>query len=219
MRVGRFVVHGGYDRAAVPPNAIGIEIEAALAFGTGHHGSTQGCLAAIERYAKTPPGRASAVGREGGRILDLGTGTGILAIAAARVLRGRVIAGDIDRVAVATARANVRLNHAAGRVRVVQAAGANAPAIRAGAPYDLVLANILLAPLQALAGPVGPLLARGATVVLSGLLVTQANAALAPWRAFGLCLVRRDRRDGWITLTLAKKRAPRRARPAGARHS
>jgi len=115
-----------------------------------------------------------------------------------------VLATDLDPVAVAIARANVQLNHAAAFVRVVQAAGANAPATRAGAPYDLVLANILLGPLKALAKPVAPLLARRATVVLSGLLSSQANAALAAWRCFGLRLVRRDTLDGWVTLTLGR---------------
>jgi ribosomal protein L11 methyltransferase len=129
-----------------------------------------------------------------------------------------VIAGDVDPVAVAAARANVRHNHAV-RVRVVQAAGVNAPAIRTGAPYALVLANILLGPLKTLAKPVASLLARGAVVVLSGLLAHQANAALAAWQCFGLRLVRRDVLDGWVTLTLAKNQTPRRAEPAGARNS
>ena len=223
VRVGRFVVHGGHDRAAVAPNAVGIEIEAALAFGTGHHGTTQGCLAAIERYAKRPPFPSPLVGegREGGRknTLDLGTGTGILAIAAARTLRRRVIASDLDPIAVEAARANARLNRVAAFVRVVQAAGANAPAMRAGAPYDLVLANILLGPLKGLAQPAAPLLSRRATVVLSGLLPSQANAALAAWRCFGLRLVRRDTLDGWVTLTLARKANAPAGGPAGARTS
>lgn len=195
VRVGRFVLHGGHDRAAVAANEIGIEIEAALAFGTGHHGTTQGCLRAIERVARRQRSR---------RILDIGTGTGVLAIAAARVFRRRVVACDIDPVAVATARANARANRAGAFVRIVHADGTNAAAIRAGAPYDLVLANIVLGPLKLLAKPVARLLAPRAKVVLSGLLPEQANAALAAWRAVGLKLTRRDTLEGWVTLTLSR---------------
>ena len=195
VRVGRFVLHGSHDREAVAPNEIGIEIEAALAFGTGHHGTTQGCLRAIERAARRGRPR---------RILDLGTGTGVLAIAAARVFRRPVVACDIDPVAVETARANARANRAGAFVRIVHADGTNAQAVRAGAPYDFVLANIVLGPLKLLAKPVARLLAPRAIVVLSGLLPDQANAALAAWRAVGLKLVRRDTLEGWVTLTLAR---------------
>jgi len=195
VRVGRFVLHGRHDREAVLPNEIGIEIEAALAFGTGHHGTTQGCLRAIERTTRR---------RRPRRILDIGTGTGVLAIAAARVFRRPVVAGDVDPVAVETARANARANRAGAFVRILQAEGTNAPSIRAGAPYDLVFANIVLGPLKLLAKPVARLLAPRATVVLSGLLPDQANAALAAWRAMGLKLARRDTLEGWVTLTLVR---------------
>ncbi len=210
VRVGRFVLHGGHDRAAVAPHEIGIEIEAALAFGTGHHGTTQGCLRAIERVAKWSKKRrapspclrgegrgegayrpaqtrggapspdahmiaqvgyirsacASTSPRAAGRgrkDMDIGTGTGVLAIAAARVFRRPVVACDIDPVAVETARENARANRAGAFVRIVQADGTNAPAIRAGAPDDLVLANIVLGPLKLLAKPVARLLAPRAT--------------------------------------------------------
>ena len=195
VRVGRFVLHGSHDRAAVAPNEIGIEIEAALAFGTGHHGTTQGCLRAIER--------AACRGRPR-RILDLGTGTGVLAIAAARVFRRPVVACDIDPVAVETAGANARANRTGAFVRIVHADGTNAPAVRAGASYDFVLANIVLGPLKLLARPVARLLAPRAIVVLSGLLPDQAHAALAAWRAVGLKLARHDTLEGWVTLTLAR---------------
>lgn len=196
VRVGRFVVHGAHDRARVLPNRIGIEIEAALAFGTGHHGTTQGCLAAIERVMR---------GRRPQRILDLGTGTGVLAIAAARGLRRKVVASDFDPVAVATARENARVNRAGNFIRFTKATGTNAPLIRGGGRYNFVLANILLPTLKQLAKPVRPLLAPGATVVLSGLLTSQANAALAVWQAHGLILLSRHTIEGWTTLTLRRR--------------
>jgi ribosomal protein L11 methyltransferase len=201
VRVGRFVVHGSHDRAKVKPNQIGIEIEAALAFGTGHHGTTQGCLAAIDRAIKVRPPR---------RVLDLGTGTGVLAIAAARALKRRVIAGEIDPLAVAATIGNARANSAGNFVRAVRADGVRHATIRAGAPYDFVLANILLGPLKRLARPVRGLLAPGATVVLSGLMPEQANAALAAWS--GLVLRRRQVIDNWVTLTLRRASRPRRTR-------
>jgi ribosomal protein L11 methyltransferase len=205
--VGRFVVHGAHDRMAVAPNKIGIEIEAALAFGTGHHGSTQSCLAALDRIAKSGKPKS---------ILDIGTGTGVLAIAAARSLRHRLIASEIDPASAAVARANVEANHAGAYVRVVRAAGVNAPAVRARR-YDLVLANILLPVLQRLARPVRLLSAKSTSVILSGLLPEQTNAALAIWRAQGFRLARRDIVEGWATLTLAgrpgaKKKSLRPAR-------
>ncbi|MFG1425457.1 50S ribosomal protein L11 methyltransferase [Roseixanthobacter glucoisosaccharinicivorans] len=194
VRVGPFHVHGSHDRTRVPPNGIGIEIEAALAFGTGHHGTTQGCLAAIVDAAR--------IGRPG-KVLDVGTGTGVLAIGAARLFRVPVVASDLDEVAVRTARENARANLAGPYIRMVLAAGAGAAAVRRPGPYDLILANILLPPLKRLARPLRPLLASGGIVVLSGLLPSHANAALAAYRAQGLQLVRRRDIDGWTTLTLS----------------
>jgi ribosomal protein L11 methyltransferase len=197
VRVGPFVVHGAHDRAKVASNRIGIEIEAALAFGTGHHGTTQGCLAAIERLARK---------RRPKRVLDLGTGTGVLAIAAARRFRRKIVATDFDPVAVNTARENARVNRAGNFIRFAKASGVNAPLIRATRRYDFVLANILLPTLKQLAKPTRPLLARGATVILSGLLVSQAQAALVLWQAQGLHLVSRRTIEGWTTLTLKRGR-------------
>jgi ribosomal protein L11 methyltransferase len=193
VAAGRFVVHGAHDRARVPVNAIGIEIEAALAFGTGHHGSTRGCLLALDAIAKA---------RRPRKILDVGTGSGVLAIAAAKTLRRPVLASDIDAIAVRAARDNARRNRA--HITVVHAAGLAARPLRERAPFDLVLANILLAPLQRLAAPMARLLAPGARVVLSGLLTAQVNAALAPYRAHGLALERRIQLGGWATLVLRR---------------
>ena len=197
VTAGRFIVHGAHDRARVPLNRIGIEIEAALAFGTGHHGTTRGCLLALDSLCKSLPRQ---------RILDLGTGSGVLAIAAARARRQRVLATDIDGSAVRAARANAALNHAGSFVEVVKADGVTGAKLRERAPYDLVLANILLRPLQRLAAPLMQLTAPGARVVLSGLLASQANAAIAAYR--GLALERRIDLDGWTTLILVRRKRP-----------
>lgn len=200
VRAGRCIVHGAHDRSRVRPNDIGIEIEAALAFGTGHHGTTRGCLLALDDLAKRGCAR---------QVLDVGTGSGVLAIAAAKTLRTRVIASDIDPVAVEAARANAWLNRAGAAITFVRAAGANARAIATAAPYDLIFANILLGPLLRLAVPLRRLAAPGARIVLSGLLPGHANAVLAIYRAQGFVLERRIPLDGWVTLVVKANR-PRR---------
>ncbi len=193
VRAGRFIVHGAHDRAHIKPNDIGIEIEAALAFGTGHHGTTRACLLALVDLAKR---------RRATRVLDLGTGSGVLAIAAAKILRTHVTASDIDRVAVEAARVNARLNNAGAAITFVHATGANARAIARGAPYDLIFANILLGPLLRLAAPLSRLTGSHARAVLSGLLPDHANAVLATYRAQGFVLEHRIPLDGWVTLVL-----------------
>jgi ribosomal protein L11 methyltransferase len=193
VAAGRFVVHGRHDRARIAVNRIGIEIEAALAFGTGHHGTTRGCLLALDQILKKS--------RKPRRVLDVGTGSGVLAIAAGKA-RCRVLASDVDPRAVAVARANARANGVADFVDVICAGGLIGRQFRERAPYDLVLANILLQPLKRLAAPMARLLAPRARVVLSGLLPAHANAALAAYRAQGLTLERRILLDGWATLVL-----------------
>ncbi len=192
---GRVIVHGSHDRDSIPPNALGIEIEAALAFGTGHHGTTRGCLLALDDLARRHRFK---------RVLDIGTGSGVLAFAAAKSLRRPVVASDIDPVAVDTARGNARLNHVAPMIRFVVAAGADARAITAPGPYDLIFANILLGPLMRMARPLSRLAAPGGRVVLSGLLPSHANAALAAYRVQGLRLEKRFPLDGWMTLVLRR---------------
>ncbi len=197
VRAGRFVVHGAHDRAAVPANALGIEIEAALAFGTGHHGTTRGCLLALDDLAKR---------RRFKNVLDIGTGSGVLAIAAAKRLRVPVTASDIDRLAVDAARGNARLNGVAPYITTVHAAGAHARALTKHAPYDLIFANILLGPLTRLAVPIRRLAGPRARIVLSGLLPAHANAAVTIYRAQGLVLEHRIQLEGWMTLVLRRGR-------------
>ncbi len=204
VAAGRFVVHGGHDRRLVPGHCIGIEIEAGLAFGTAHHGTTRGCLLALDAWLKR-----RRAGTAFPRVLDVGTGTGVLAIAAAKVLRRPVLASDIDRQAVRIAGENARLNGGGALVRTVAARGLTHAAISRNRPYGLVFANILLGPLQRLAAPIARVAGPGATVILSGLLPDQANAALAAYRAAGFRLQRRMLIDGWATLTL--RRAGRKA--------
>ena len=193
VSAGRFLVHGAHDRARVPPNRIGIEIEAATAFGTGHHGTTQGCLLALDMLARHRRPRC---------ILDLGTGSGVLAIAAAKLLRTPVLATDIDIRAVRAARDNATKNGVGGLIDAVQAAGLTAPRVVARAPFDLVLANILLNPLQRLATPIARSLWPHARVVLSGVLAVQAEAAISAYRSQGLMLERRIPLDEWVTLVM-----------------
>ncbi len=192
---GRFVIHGAHDRGRIPPNRTGVEIEAALAFGTGHHGTTRGCLLALDRILQRRSPR---------RILDVGCGTGVLSIAAGLATRRRVQAGDIDPVSVRVARDNVRLNRVGAFVRVIRANGIADTRMCAGVPYELVFANILLGPVRQLATPIHLITAPGARLVISGLLSSQGRSALAAYRARGFVLERRIVLDGWVTLVLAR---------------
>jgi ribosomal protein L11 methyltransferase len=196
VRAGRSVVHGSHDRAEVPATSIGIEIEAALAFGTGHHGTTRGCLAALDGVARM---------RRPRHVLDVGTGTGVLAIAAAKIWRVPVLATDIDPVSVRVARENMKANRLGALVETIHAAGVQDARIAARAPYDLVMANILLAPLQRLAAPMARQLSPNALVILSGLLPAHAQAAIAAYRSQGLALERVFPLDGWVTLVMSAR--------------
>jgi len=193
VRAGRFVVHGRHDRAKVPPNKLGIEIEAALAFGTGHHGTTRGCLMLLDYVLKACRPR---------RVLDLGTGSGVLAIAAATALRIRVLASDIDPLSVKVARDNARLNGVGNLLETVHATGFSAPPFATHGPFDLVLANILANPLRQLATPMAQHVAPAALVVLSGLLPHQAQSVISAYRGRGLVLERHIQIEGWSSLLL-----------------
>lgn len=195
VRAGRFAIHGSHDRDKISANETGIEIEAALAFGTGHHGTTLGCLRALTRLATTTRPK---------RVLDIGTGTAVLGIAAAHAFRAPVIATEIDRPSVIVAKENVRVNRASPYVSVLHTGSLSAPVIAQYAPYNLIFANILLPVLKQLSRPIALLAAPGATVILSGLLPGQALAALSRYQALGMRLVRAEIIENWATLTLKK---------------
>jgi ribosomal protein L11 methyltransferase len=193
VEAGRFVVHGAHDRERVPKNKVGIEIEAALAFGTGHHGTTRGCLLLLDHVLKSKRPR---------RVLDLGAGTGVLAIAAAKAIKQSVLASDLNAPSVSVGRENALFNGVGHFVRVIRATGFSAPDFSTRGPYDLVLANILANPLRQLAAPMSRHLAPSALVILSGLLTHQAPGVLAAYRARGLVPVRHLKIEGWSSLLL-----------------
>ena len=192
QRIGRFFIHGSHWRGPVPPSTIAIEIDAATAFGTGEHPSTRGCLLALEELARR---------RRFRRPLDVGTGSGILALAAAKRFHRRLTASDIDPEAVRVAWHHARRNGLAARVNFAQAPGYRSRALR-GRKYDLILANILARPLALMARDLTRALAPGGVAVLAGLLRRQEPLVLAAHRAQGLALARRLVIDGWSTLVL-----------------
>ena len=193
VSAGRFIVHGQHDRSTIPPNKLGIEIEAALAFGTGHHGTTRGCLLLLDQVLKAYRPR---------RVLDVGTGTGVLAIAAAKALRVKVLASDIDPLSVRVARDNARLNDSRNCVTTIEATGFAAPQFANRGPFDLVLANILANPLRQMATEMAGHLAPSALVILSGLLPHQAQSVIAAYRVRGLVLQRHLQIEGWSSLLM-----------------
>lgn len=198
VRTGRFYVHGSHDRERAPRHRFVIEIDAGQAFGTAHHGSTRGCLLALDGILKR---------RRPRRVIDLGTGTGILAIAAAQALKRKVLASDSDPVAVRVARENAAKNCALRSVRVAQADGFAHPRLR-GVKADLLLANLLERAHHRLAPGYAAHVVPGGTAVLSGLTETQARGIEARTRNYGFVLEKRIILDGWATLVLGG-RSPR----------
>jgi ribosomal protein L11 methyltransferase len=193
VRAGRFFVYGLHDRGRTPPNAINLRIEAGAAFGTGHHGTTVGCLLAYDQLLKS---------RRFAKVLDVGAGTGVLAIAAARTGAKTAVGTDIDPVSVRIARENAEVNSAPARF--VHASGLGHQLVAAQAPYDLVFANILARPLVSLAQSIRRAVRPGGVVILSGLLRTQERYVRAAYLARGFRLIRRIHRDAWATLVLTR---------------
>lgn len=193
---GRFFVHGSHDADKVPEGAIPLLIDAAMAFGTGHHGTTLGCLTALDRLA--------GEGFHPRNSVDIGCGTAVLAMAAAKLWPETVLASDIDPVAVETAAANVTGNDLAGRVICLQAAGFAHPDLQSAAPFDLIFANILKGPLIALAPDMGRFCAESGLVILSGILIDQGDEVIEAYQAQGFNLVSRDNYGDWTTLVLRR---------------
>lgn len=190
---GGFYIYGSHEAAAPPAGLTAIHIDAAQAFGTGHHETTTGCLEAIDLTLKR---------RRVQRAIDVGTGTGVLAIALAKRTRLPVVASDIDDIAVATTIENARLNGVAASIIAVRAEGLANPVIARNAPYDFIVANILAGPLTALAPGIGRIAMKGATIVLSGILTPQAARVIAAYGAQGMILSKRIVRGDWSTLIL-----------------
>jgi len=204
VQAGRFFVYGAHDRDKLPPNAIGIEIEANRAFGTGHHGTTAGCLEMLEKIitAEKPA-----------NILDIGTGSGILAIAAARLGQSRILATDNDPLAIETAAENVALNGVSAAVTLACAEGFAGAAIAQAAPFALIMANILAGPIIAMAAEMKTALEPGGSLLLSGLLAEQSDAVAAAYQAQGLTVVDSLIKQGWATLHLRSRAAARPQQP------
>ncbi|MFG6563020.1 50S ribosomal protein L11 methyltransferase [Sulfitobacter sp. 1A13421] len=197
VEAGRFFVYGSHDADKVPEDCEPLLIEAAMAFGTGHHGTTLGCLRALDRLA--------GEGFHGKNVADIGCGTAVLAMAAARIWPETVLASDIDEVAVEVAQANVDANNLSGRVACVEAAGFDHPALSEAAPFDLVFANILKGPLVALAPDMAGALQPGGYAILSGILNEQAEEVIEVYARSGINLTHRESIGDWTTLTLQTK--------------
>jgi ribosomal protein L11 methyltransferase len=195
VRAGRFIVNGAHDRDIIRANDLSIEIEAGQAFGTGHHGTTAGCLSMIDILVRR---------RRPLNALDLGTGSAVLAIGIAKLARIPVLATDIDPVAVEVAQENVEKNGVSNLVKTAVATGMQSPAIRLAGPYDLIVANILARPLMDLAPAVEGQLAAGGDIVLSGILERQRQAVLSAYRTQGLYHRQTLRRGEWVTLHLTR---------------
>ncbi|UWQ40534.1 50S ribosomal protein L11 methyltransferase [Leisingera aquaemixtae] len=196
VEAGRFFVYGSHDADKLPAGRIPLLIEAAMAFGTGHHGTTLGCLKALDHLLDQ--------GFRGEKVADIGCGTAVLAMAAARVWDGAILASDIDEVAVDVAEANLKANGMEGQVICLEAAGFDHPDLQAQAPYDLIFANILKGPLVALAPDLAANLRPGGYAILSGILNEQADGVVAVYAQNGVDLERRGEIGEWTTLLLRK---------------
>lgn len=197
VEAGRFFVYGSHDADKVPDGVAPLLIDAAMAFGTGHHGTTLGCLRALDQLI--------ADGFVAKTVADIGCGTAVLAMAAARVWEATILASDIDEVAVDVAQANLRANGLEGRVRCLEAAGFDHPQLRSAAPYDLIFANILKGPLIALAPDLSRHNSPEGFAILSGILNEQADQVIEVYFAQGYSLIRRESIVDWTTIVLKKE--------------
>ena len=197
ITAGRFFLYGSHDADKIPDDCVPLLIEAAMAFGTGHHGTTQGCLQALHNLAKR--------GFVGKNVVDLGCGTAVLAMGVAKIWPGVVLASDIDEVATDTASANIVCNNLGGRVNVITCAGFDHPLLRNNAPYDLILANILKGPLIALSEDMGESCSAGGYVILSGILNEQAGGTKSAYEAHGFVEVEHLIVGEWSTLCFQKR--------------
>ena len=197
VEAGRFVVFGGHDAAQIGINKIGLRIEAAMAFGTGHHGTTLGCLRSLDRLRKA--------GFQPKKIADIGSGTGVLAMAAAKVFPSVTLASDIDPIATSTARANCKVNGLGPRVLCLTAIGFQHAKLRAVARYDLILANILANPLKMLARDMARYTRSGSRIILSGILNRQAQSVIGVYAGHGFALEHHRRIGEWTTLTMVRR--------------
>lgn len=191
VRAGRFVIHGSHDIGAVKPHDLAIEINAGQAFGTGHHGTTAGCLTMLDMCLRS---------RRFYNCLDIGTGSGVLAIALARASNADILASDIDPVAVRVATENFRLNRVHCRIKAVVSRGLDHRIFAESGPFDLIVANILANPLQKMAISICRQLAHGGTLILSGLLPHQKSRIFAFYRMQGLYFNHCHLQDNWLTL-------------------
>lgn len=194
VRAGRFFIYGMHDRGRAPPNMVNLRIEAGAAFGTGHHGTTVGCLLAYDRLIKK---------RRFAKVLDVGAGTGVLAIAAMRTGSKVAVGTDIDRPSVRICRENAKVNKV--KAAFAWTGGLTHPTVRGQAPYDLIFANILARPLVSLSQAIAISLKPGGVIVLSGLLRHQERYVRAAYFARGFKLDFRIRRDAWAALVLTKR--------------
>lgn len=193
VRAGRFIVHGSHDRDKVRVNDLAIEIEAGQAFGTGHHGTTAGCLEVIDEVVRS---------RKVRNALDLGTGSGVLAIAVRKLKHIPVLATDIDPVAVRVARENARSNGLIEGIEFRVAPGFHSTAFGQYGPFDLIIANILARPLMKMAPQLAAHLGPGGSVILSGILASQRWKVIAAYNGAGLAHVKTIWRNGWVTIHL-----------------
>lgn len=196
VEAGRFFVYGAHDADKLPEDKIGLLIEAAMAFGTGHHGTTHGCLLAFERLLQA--------GHEPGKVADIGCGTAVLAMAAAKCWPGIVFASDMDPIAVDVAKANAEVNGLSDRIICLEAAGFDHEILMKEAPFDLIFANILMGPLVQLAPDMATMSVSGGIVILSGILNEQAESVISAYKDVGFRLENHHKTSEWTTLSLQK---------------